>query len=67
MKEDEHLNQKGLIKIINLITFLNKGVLGKLKLYFSNIIKINRSKVNLLININCNWVSGFLMEKVVFI
>jgi len=44
MKEDEHLNQKGLIKIINLITFLNKGVLGKLKLYFSNIIKINRSK-----------------------
>jgi hypothetical protein len=54
MNKDEHLNEKGLSKIISLKASLNKGLPNNLKLYFLNVIGIERSNINPPININYN-------------
>ena len=59
MNKSEHLNKDDLMKIINLRASLNKKLSDKLKIYFPKVIKINRPKINLSININCNWIVGF--------
>ena len=60
MNKGQHLNKEGIIKIINLKASLNKGLSDKLKIDFPNIIKVERSKVNIPININYNWIAGFM-------
>jgi hypothetical protein len=54
MNKSEHLNKEGLIKIVSLKASLNKGLSDSLKIYFPNITKTERPKVNLPININYN-------------
>jgi hypothetical protein len=54
MNKNEHLNKNGIIKIVNLKASLNKGLSSILKINFSNLIKIERSKVNIPTNINYN-------------
>ena len=60
MNKGEHLNEKGLYKIISLKASLNKGHPNNLKLYFPNVIGIERSNINPPININYNWIAGFI-------
>ena len=60
MDNKEHLNKDGLIKIVNLKSSLNKGLSDILKINFPNTIKKERSKVNIPININYNWIAGFM-------
>lgn len=55
----EHLNEKGLIKVVSLKTNLNKGLSKELKLYFPDIIKVEKPKVSLPTNIDKNWIAGF--------
>jgi hypothetical protein len=52
MNKGQHLNKNGLIKIINLKTSLNKGLSDKLKIDFTNTIKVERPKVNIPTDIN---------------
>lgn len=59
MSKGEHLNKEGLIKILNLRASLNKGLSDKLKISFPEITKIERSKINLPLNIDLNWIVGF--------
>jgi LAGLIDADG endonuclease len=59
MSKGQHLTKDGLIKIINFKASLNNGLSDKLKIYFPNIIKVERSKVNIPLNIDPNWVAGF--------
>jgi len=54
MKMGEHLNKKGIIKIISLKALLNKEVSNTLKTSFSNIIKIDRYNKNIPTNIYPN-------------
>ncbi len=54
IKENKHLTKEGLIEIISL-----KASLNKLKLYYPDIIEVERPKVNIHININKNWIGGF--------
>lgn len=60
INKGEHLNKDGIIKIANLKTSLNKGLSDKLKIDFPNTIKVERSKVNIPINIDYNWIAGFM-------
>jgi hypothetical protein len=60
INKDEHLTKDGLIKIINLKASLNKGLSDKLKTNFPNITKVERSKVNIPIIIDYNWIAGFM-------
>ena len=60
INKSEHLNKDGLIKIVNLKSSLNKGLSSILKINFPNLIKIERSKVNIFTNINYNWIAGFI-------
>lgn len=66
MSKGEHLNKEGLIKILNLRASLNKGLSDKLKIYFPEIIKIERSKVNLPLNLDPNWITGFFSGESCF-
>jgi LAGLIDADG endonuclease len=59
MSKGEHLNKSGLTKIISLKASLNKGLSDKLKIYFPNVIKVKRPEVDILLNIDYNWVAGF--------
>jgi hypothetical protein len=52
MEKDDHLNNNGLTKIISLKTSLNNGLSNNMKIYFPEIIGIDRPKVNIPININ---------------
>jgi hypothetical protein len=47
MNEGKHLNEEGIIKIINLKAPLNKGLSDKLSLYLPNNVKLNRFEVNI--------------------
>ena len=60
MNKGEHLNKDGLIKIVNLKASLNKGLSNELKINFPNTIKVERPKVNIPMNINYNWIAGFM-------
>ena len=58
----EHLTIDGLIKIVNLRAFLNKGLSHNLKINFPDIVKTNKlkkPKANIPINIDYNWIAGF--------
>jgi len=59
MNKGEHLNKDGLTKIISLKASLNKGLPNKLKIYFPEVIEIDKPKVNFPIDINYNWIAGF--------
>jgi hypothetical protein len=52
INKGQHLNKDGLIKIVNLKSSLNKGLSDELKINFPNLIKIERSKVNIPTDIN---------------
>jgi hypothetical protein len=57
MNKGEHLNKKGIIKIINLKAVLNKGLSHNLKIYFPDIVKTNKVKkpnASIFINIDYN-------------
>jgi hypothetical protein len=54
MSKGKHLNEDGLIKIINLKASLNNGLPNKLKIYFPKFTKLDRSKANVLSNIDYN-------------
>lgn len=59
INKGEHLNKKGIIKIVNLKAFLNKGLSHNLKINFPDIIKTKKPKANIPINIDYNWIAGF--------
>ena len=59
MNKKEHLDKKGLIKIISLKASLNKGLSYNLKISFPDINKIKKFKANIPINIDYNWIAGF--------
>ena len=65
MNKKEHLNIEGLNRIIKLKASLNWGLSNKLKLYFPNIIKEEKPKINLTTIINPYWFAGFFQEMVV--
>jgi len=54
VNKKEHLNEIGLMKIISLRASLNKGLSNKLKSYFPNIIKTERSHTDTVKNIDKN-------------
>jgi LAGLIDADG endonuclease len=62
MYNKQHLNTKGLNKIISLKASLNKGLTTLLKIHFPNITPIDRPSIqNLcLTNVNPNWITGFV-------
>lgn len=60
INKGQHLNKDGLIKIVNLKSSLNKGLSDELKINFPNLIKIERSKVNIPTDINPYWIAGFI-------
>jgi len=62
INKGEHLTIDGLIKIVNLKAFLNKGLSYNLKIHFPDIVKTNKLKkpnANIPINIDYNWIAGF--------
>ena len=59
MLNKEHLNKKGLQKILNLKASLNKGISESLSYYFPDIIKVKKPNVNTTKNIDNNWLAGF--------
>lgn len=59
MNNKEHLSNEGLMKLINLRASLNLGLSKKLKLFFSEVIKVNKPKIIIPKNINYNWLAGF--------
>jgi LAGLIDADG endonuclease len=59
MSKGQHLTKDGLIKIISLRASLNNGLSDKLKIYFPSIIKVEKPKVNIPLNIDFNWIAGF--------
>ena len=59
MNNKEHLSKEGLMKLINLRASLNLGLSKKLKLFFSEVIKVNKPEIIIPKNINYNWLAGF--------
>ena len=59
ISKGQHLTDSGLFKIASLKASLNKGLPEKLNKYFPTIIKVERPKVNIPININPHWIGGF--------
>lgn len=55
----EHLNSKGLNKILSLRASLNKGLSKKLKESFPTIIEATKLRTNLSNFIDPNWIAGF--------
>jgi len=54
MNKGEHLNKEGLIKIVSLKAYLNKGLSENLKINFPNIIGVEKPKVNIPLTIDLN-------------
>jgi LAGLIDADG endonuclease len=54
MKEGKHLNEEDIVEIFKLKTNLNKGVSDKLKMYFPEIVKSDRSDIVLPDDIDYN-------------
>jgi hypothetical protein len=54
MGKGKHLNENGLIKIINLKASLNNGLPNILKISFPEFTKLDRPKVSIPNNINYN-------------
>jgi len=65
MSKGEHLYDNGIIKIISLKAFLNKGLSNKLNIY-SNLIKFNKVKMNIPNIIDYNWICGFFTAEACF-
>ena len=65
MDKGEHLTIDGLIKIINLKAYLNKGLSKELKVFFPEVIAITRPKIDIPITIIES--PDFLQVKVVFL
>jgi LAGLIDADG DNA endonuclease family protein len=59
ISKGEHLNEKGLVKIINFRASLNNGLSDKLKISFPNAIKLFKSEVKIPNNIDLYWIAGF--------
>lgn len=59
MYKDEHLTKYGMIKIVGLKASLNRGLSDKLKACFPEVIKVERSRSDLIIDIDYNWIAGF--------
>jgi len=64
----QHLNTKGLNKIISFKASLNKGLTTLLKIHFPNITPVGRPVIkNLsLTNVNPNWITGFVEAECSF-
>jgi len=65
MNKSEHLTKDGLMKIINLKAFLNKGLSNKLNVY-SNVTKLNKVNMNIPDIIDYNWIAGFFSGEACF-
>jgi LAGLIDADG endonuclease len=59
MSKGKHLNEDGLIQIINLKASLNNGLPNRLKISFPEFIKLDKPKVSIPDNIDYNWIAGF--------
>lgn len=59
MEKGKHLEKDSLKEIISLKASLNKGLSNKLNIYFPDIVKVDRPKIYLPVNINYHWFSGF--------
>jgi len=66
MNKGEHLNKEGLIKIVSLKAYLNKGLSENLKINFPNIIGVEKPKVNIPLTIDLNWIAGFFSGEACF-
>ena len=55
----DHLNHKGLEKILSIKSSLNRGLSSKLIKLYPNIIPVSRPLVSKQKEIDCNWLSGF--------
>lgn len=62
MHNKQHLNTKGLNKIISFKASLNKGLTTLLKIHFPNITPVVRPVIKILslTNVNPNWITGFV-------
>lgn len=62
MHNKQHLNTKGLNKIISFKASLNKGLTTLLKIHFPYITPVGRpvKKKIYLTNVNPNWITGFV-------
>jgi LAGLIDADG endonuclease len=66
INKGEHLTREGLVKIISLKASLNKGLSDKLKIYFPDIIKVEKPKVYIPLIIDYNWIAGFFFRRRLF-
>jgi len=62
----EHLNEKGLNKILSLRASVNNGLSDNLKTAFPNIIPVKRPQVELATYINPHWLAGFASGECCF-
>jgi len=60
MSKKEHLKSEGLQKVINLKSSMNKGSTPILIKHFPNLNPVNRPSVKIPVNLNPNWVAGFV-------
>jgi len=60
MKNKEHLNTTGILKILGLKASLNKGLSDELIKAFPNYVLVERPKIELPESINFNWLAGFV-------
>lgn len=56
----DHLTREGFLKILSYYASINKGVSKKVLEYYPNIIPVDKPVINLPVNLNPQWVSGFV-------
>jgi hypothetical protein len=59
INKDKDKYKNGITEIINIRASLNKGISDNLSIYFTNITKVKRSRVNIPITIDYDWFAGF--------
>jgi len=55
----QHLTELGLYKIVSLKASLNKGLSNKLKEAFPSVMEVKKSKPDIPVKIDLNWIAGF--------
>ena len=60
ISKKEHLSQSGFLTILSYYASINRGISKKVLMYYPNIKPVIRHSVNLPLNLNPHWVSGFV-------
>lgn len=60
ISKKEHLSQSGFLTILTYYASINRGISNKVLMHYPHIKPVIRHKVNLPLNLNPHWVSGFV-------